>query len=417
MGQERRVAGERGRPRNRRALVLAAAADLFHRFGYEHVAMSEVAAAVNVTPPALYRHFSSKEQLLVAVLKTKVEPFRRIVHDAHEGNLDVAVSQLADAALDSRELGRLWHQETRTITHSSRAAAFADMRSVAAGLAHLLATQRPDLNSGQTKVLAWCVLLVLYSISYHNVELPATAYRDLLARMTRETLTVVPLTRARPQPRKVQGFAPVSRREQLLKEAVTLFAERGYAAVGVDDIAAAAGMAGPSVYHHFNSKQDILVAAYNRGDEWLRHGMIRALDQAQDAPDALGRLLRSHVDFNKDHGAFINVLLGDLRHLPDSDLLRAQHSQRSYVDEWQHLALAARPQLSAGEARIRTYAAMAVANELPRTPGLPPHTDFAGTAVQVGAVLLLPPSTPPDGATLPQRPQDAAHMAPPTPSK
>ena len=56
----------------------------------------------------------------------------------------------------------------------------------------------------------------------------------------------------------------VPRREQLLEAAAVLFAERGYHAVGIDDIGAAAGISGPGVYRHFAGKQALLAALCER---------------------------------------------------------------------------------------------------------------------------------------------------------
>lgn len=49
-------------------------------------------------------------------------------------------------------------------------------------------------------------------------------------------------------------------RQKILKEALTLFSEKGYHAVYVGDIAAAVGMKAPSLYKHYKSKKDIFNA-------------------------------------------------------------------------------------------------------------------------------------------------------------
>ena len=46
-------------------------------------------------------------------------------------------------------------------------------------------------------------------------------------------------------------------KEKILKEALTLFAEKGYSAVYVSDIADAVGIKAPSLYKHYKSKQKI----------------------------------------------------------------------------------------------------------------------------------------------------------------
>src|SRR5258708_22715567 len=49
------------------------------------------------------------------------------------------------------------------------------------------------------------------------------------------------------------------RRLQLLSAAERLFAERGFLAVRLEDIGAAAGVSGPAIYRHFPNKESMLV--------------------------------------------------------------------------------------------------------------------------------------------------------------
>ena len=46
---------------------------------------------------------------------------------------------------------------------------------------------------------------------------------------------------------------------QLLSAAERLFAERGFLAVRLEDIGAAAGVSGPAIYRHFPNKESMLV--------------------------------------------------------------------------------------------------------------------------------------------------------------
>ena len=51
----------------RRKELIAVAANLFASRGYYAVTVDDIGDAVGLTGPALYRHFASKEALLVAV--------------------------------------------------------------------------------------------------------------------------------------------------------------------------------------------------------------------------------------------------------------------------------------------------------------------------------------------------------------
>ena len=54
-----------GRTERTRARLLAAALDLFARQGYDRTTVAEIAAAAGVTEMTFYRHFGSKDQLLL----------------------------------------------------------------------------------------------------------------------------------------------------------------------------------------------------------------------------------------------------------------------------------------------------------------------------------------------------------------
>lgn len=53
----------------RRGEILDAALEVFSRVGYESGSMREIAAAVGVSEPALYRHFASKEEMFIALIE------------------------------------------------------------------------------------------------------------------------------------------------------------------------------------------------------------------------------------------------------------------------------------------------------------------------------------------------------------
>ena len=61
----------------RRAQLATAAAGQFHRLGFHQVSTADVAAAVGLTAPAIYRHYKSKEDLLVAAITRACTHWRK----------------------------------------------------------------------------------------------------------------------------------------------------------------------------------------------------------------------------------------------------------------------------------------------------------------------------------------------------
>jgi AcrR family transcriptional regulator len=70
-------------PRNeRRRRILDSALELFAQDGYRGASMSQLAAAADVTPPVLYRHFPSKRDLFLAVLQEQAVWLGAAIGDA-----------------------------------------------------------------------------------------------------------------------------------------------------------------------------------------------------------------------------------------------------------------------------------------------------------------------------------------------
>jgi AcrR family transcriptional regulator len=80
---------------------------------------------------------------------------------------------------------------------------------------------------------------------------------------------------------------PKTGRERLVAAAVELFYRRGFGAVGIDQVIAEAGVTKSTFYKHFQSKDDLMVAAVRRRDEWESQAWQRAVREiAGDDPAA-----------------------------------------------------------------------------------------------------------------------------------
>src|SRR5882762_4429848 len=80
---------------------------------------------------------------------------------------------------------------------------------------------------------------------------------------------------------------PRTGRERLVAAAVDLFYRNGFGAVGIDRVIATAGVTKTTFYKHFESKDDLMVAAVQRRDEWESQAWGRAIhERAGDDPVA-----------------------------------------------------------------------------------------------------------------------------------
>jgi AcrR family transcriptional regulator len=107
-------------------------------------------------------------------------------------------------------------------------------------------------------------------------------------------------------------------RERLLGEALKLFASRGYDAVGVQEVVAAAGVTKPSLYHHFGSKQGLLEALLESHFAELFERLEPAMQYAGDLPLTLFRTARVLFDHAARDPTFHRMQLAMLYSAPDS---------------------------------------------------------------------------------------------------
>jgi AcrR family transcriptional regulator len=169
-----------------------------------------------------------------------------------------------------------------------------------------------------------------------------------------------------------------SRREQILRAAAQLFAERGSRAVGVDDVGAAVGVTGPAIYRHFASKDAMLAEMLVRISERLLAGGTERIAAAGDDPAGqLRALVEFHVDFALDNPALITVQDRDLGALSEPDARRVRQLQRRYVEEWVTVIARLHPQAPTAACRARAHAVFGLINSTPHSAGRLPRPAMA----------------------------------------
>lgn len=97
-----------------------------------------------------------------------------------------------------------------------------------------------------------------------------------------------------------------ARREQLLAAGAQLLAERPYAEVSIEDIAAAAGVSKGLLYHYFPTKKDFIMAAIERGEGELAE--LMAVDLDLPPAEQLTATLDRFLDFVEAHEAAYSAI-------------------------------------------------------------------------------------------------------------
>ncbi|MFE9765561.1 TetR/AcrR family transcriptional regulator [Streptomyces sp. NPDC005808] len=179
-----------------------------------------------------------------------------------------------------------------------------------------------------------------------------------------------------------------TRREQILKEAARLFAERGFHGVGVDEIGAAVGISGPGLYRHFPGKDamlaellvgisgQLLTGAKRRvadadGKSSSADGRSADVDGRSADPDGnpservLDSLIEGHIDFALDDRPLITLHDRELDRLRDSDRKLVRQLQRQYVELWVEVVCKVYPSLAESTARSAVHSVFGLLNSTP----------------------------------------------------
>ncbi len=103
-------------------------------------------------------------------------------------------------------------------------------------------------------------------------------------------------------------MSKADRQAQMLEVAERVFAERGYLAASMDDIAEEVGVSKPMLYEYFGSKEGLLAACIAKARTDLLDVTREAITEAKDAEDVLWLGLVAFFRFIDSRGSAWTVL-------------------------------------------------------------------------------------------------------------
>jgi TetR/AcrR family transcriptional regulator len=118
--------------------------------------------------------------------------------------------------------------------------------------------------------------------------------------------------------RPIARDATPSSREKILDVAEARFAQRGYAGVGLREVAEAAGLGKSSLFHHFRSKAALYLAVLDRVIARIEERLRPALETPAPADTRLEGCIDGLVDALAEHPTTARLLLRGL--FEDDDL-------------------------------------------------------------------------------------------------
>jgi TetR/AcrR family transcriptional regulator, cholesterol catabolism regulator len=124
----------------------------------------------------------------------------------------------------------------------------------------------------------------------------------------------------------------VDSRQEILRIAARLFQQRGYDATSMNDVAAALKLSKGGLYHHFQSKDEILFEIMNHAMEITQERVLDPVRGIADPEERLRALIRLHIEVVlSPRDREITVMLHENHPLPPALRKRINSRKKDYI--------------------------------------------------------------------------------------
>lgn len=121
-------------------------------------------------------------------------------------------------------------------------------------------------------------------------------------------------------------------RQEILRTAARLFQQRGYDATSMNDVAAALKLSKGGLYHHFQSKDEILFEIMDHAMQITEERVLKPVRGIADAEERLRALIRLHIEVVlSPRDREITVMLHENHPLPPGLRRRINSRKKDYI--------------------------------------------------------------------------------------
>ncbi|MFJ5786539.1 TetR/AcrR family transcriptional regulator [Streptomyces hydrogenans] len=354
------------RPRNRRQLIVDAAGRVFSERGYHAASMEDVAARVDITATALYRHFPNKYALFAECAGVMVDGLVAALDEVpSDAPLAEVLTAVARITVAHRASGGVYRWEARYLEREDRRRLKTKYDRVVDRVDDAVRREHPFPDG---RLRATAALGAIGSITMHRTSIAQRRAEDLLVKSALGVAASDPGAEgSAPAPVELPARpVPRTRRDEILAAAVPLFARDGFASVTNGQIARAVGLTPSALYRHYPGKIDVLAAACLQAADLLARGTERSLRGVTAPYDAVVALAATHVAYCFEYTDLNSVAEAELPGLPADPRRPLVLAQRKHIAVWEHWLRLARPELDSRQARALAHAGFGVVVEAGR---------------------------------------------------
>jgi len=126
--------------------------------------------------------------------------------------------------------------------------------------------------------------------------------------------------------------ASIEPRQEILRAAARLFQQQGYDATSMNDVAALLKLSKGGLYHHFQSKDEILFHIMSHAMDITEERVINVVRRIEGAEERLRRLIRLHIEVVlSEEDREITVMLHENHPLPPALRRKINGRKKDYV--------------------------------------------------------------------------------------
>jgi AcrR family transcriptional regulator len=179
---------------SRREELLGAAAALFRERGYYGVGMQEIGRAAGIVGSGVYRHFASKEAMLVELTDRLLDELAvragaiRSAGTGPAATLDALIDLHLEFALDGEGLIAVYLGEERNLPEADRRRARRKQRAYLQEWVDVVHELHPERDEREGHLVVQAVVALLQSVAWQRPNLPRTAVETRLRELARHAL-------------------------------------------------------------------------------------------------------------------------------------------------------------------------------------------------------------------------------------
>jgi AcrR family transcriptional regulator len=175
--------------------ILDAAAALFYEKGFHGVGVDEIGERVGISGPALYRHFSGKDEILATLLNETLDELitaAAAVYDDPYQDLQRLIRHHVEFSIENRHLINVYQREVRSLVEPWRRQYNRRMQQYAERWQEAIGRSFPDASPEHVAAATQAAIGLIHSVTYWPSKVLKTEdIADFLCRLVNEGLSTL----------------------------------------------------------------------------------------------------------------------------------------------------------------------------------------------------------------------------------